>query len=215
MRHAFPHPKKIARTGSLGPSDFPTDLLVGKTGRREKVTVLCEVCNNRWLSQIESRVKPKLLAWMSGLHGSLAVHDQQLIAFWAVKTALMVQLVSEPAKRVIPMRFYKELHDARDHPPDGMYVWLGLRQARLPGIYYRHRDITKSLTNMNPRSAFQADLIIHRVLIRVSGVDPPEVLGDIEMPGLLRVWPTTPLLLHDLSSEARLRRRGTTVWVPG
>ncbi len=83
------------------------------------------------------------------------------------------------------------------------------------GIEYRHRDITGSLTGMKVKSAFQADLIVHRLLIRVSGVDPPEVLGDIHMSGLIRIWPSEPILLHDSSSLARLRQRGPAVWIPG
>src|SRR5438094_238084 len=51
---------------------------------------------------------------------------------------------------------------------------------------------------MNPRSAFQADITIHRLSIRVSGVDPPEVLADTHMPGSFHVRPTTPLLARAL-----------------
>jgi hypothetical protein len=215
MRHAFPHPKKIAKTRGKDLDEYRATFRDGRTGQREKATVLCEVCNTRWLSQVENRVRPKLLPWMSGVHGPLSVADQQLIAFWATKTALMAQFAYEPASRVIPKRYYRALHGARDHPPDGMYVWIGTTPNRFPGIEYRQRDITETLTNMKVAAAFQADLIVHRLLVRVSGVDPPEVLADIEMFGLVRIWPSAPLLLHDPTSEARGRERRSAVWVPG
>jgi hypothetical protein len=34
---------------------------------------------------------------------------------------------------------------------------------------------------MKVTAAFQADLTVHRLLLRVSGVDPSDVLGDIEI----------------------------------
>ncbi len=213
MRHAFPHPRKIARTFGKSLDEHHANLRGGKTGQREKATVLCEVCNNRWLSQVENRVRPKLLPWMSGVQGALSVADQRLVAFWAVKTVLMAQFAYSPDRRVVPQRFYRELHESRDHPPEGAYVWIATRRTRYPGIHYRERNITDRLSEAT--AIFEAELIVHRMSLKVSGVDPPDAVGDIHMLGLIRIWPTEPVLLYDLEADARLRRRGTAVWIPG
>lgn len=220
MRHAFPHPKKITSTRGSSREEYAANLRVGRTGQRVKVTALCEVCNNRWLSRVENRVKPKLLAWMSGLHGPMAVPDQQLVAFWATKTALMAQLAYAPSRRVIPQRFYRELHAARDHPPEGVFVWLGMVGSKLPGISFSVRSIGRQLASLGATEAFQADLRVHRLYIRVSGVEPPDVLSDIAMmpsasTTLYRVWPVETFLLDDPTAAARLRQRGRAVWVEG
>jgi hypothetical protein len=51
-------------------------------------------------------------------------------------------------------------------------------------------------------------------MLRVSGVDPPDVLGDIHMYGLIRIWPAEPVLLYDLEADTRMRQRGRAVWIP-
>lgn len=215
MRYAFPHPKKIAKTKGNTLEEYRANFRGGRTGQREKATVLCEVCNNRWLSQVENHVRPKVLPWMSGVQGALSVKDQRLVAFWAVKNVLMAQFAYAPARRVVPQHFYRELHEARDHPPDGWYVWITTRRTRHPGIQYRQRDITNQLTRMHLTAAVQADLVVHRLMLRVSATDPPDVMADIHMVGMTRIWPAEPVLLYDLEADARLRQRGRAVWVPG
>src|SRR5580704_2096999 len=54
---------------------------------------ICEDCNSVWLSRLERRVKP-LLAPMavSAQPTALSPASQQLIATWAVKTVLLLEL---------------------------------------------------------------------------------------------------------------------------
>ena len=53
---------------------------------------LCEDCNNNWLGPVEQRAKPKLRAWFKALRGPVTNGEKRLLAFWAIKTAMTVDL---------------------------------------------------------------------------------------------------------------------------
>jgi hypothetical protein len=101
-----------------------------------------------------------------------------------------------------------------------MYVWVAVTHDRWPGIKYRMRGITDQLASLQPIAAFQADLRAHRLYLRVSAVEPSELLSDMEMhpsagTNLIRIWPPNSLLLHDVTLDARAHARGPAVYVPG
>ena len=50
----------------------------------------CAKCNNEWMSEFEVRAKPVLVPAMRGEQASWAQDDQERVARWALKTALML-----------------------------------------------------------------------------------------------------------------------------
>jgi hypothetical protein len=95
---------------------------------------VCTRCNNRWLSVLEKDAQ-RILAPM--IHRpdtvTLTTEDQRLLATWAVKTAMMLDLAS--AEPVIPAGFYHAFRQARA-PLPGNWVWLGAYLGK------RHVDAT-------------------------------------------------------------------------
>jgi hypothetical protein len=94
---------------------------------------ICEDCNSVWLSRLERAVKP-LLAPMavSATPTALSPGSQKLLATWAVKTILLLELAFRqmyPASR--PVEGYRASQPefawlrAVSEPPPRSFVWLG------------------------------------------------------------------------------------------
>ncbi len=94
---------------------------------------LCENCNSKWLGPIEGRVARVLRPMMvNAAPAVLDTRDQGLLAFWAVKTILLLELSVRqmfPGARAIEgyAATAPELAwlRAREEPPPRSMVWLG------------------------------------------------------------------------------------------
>ncbi len=65
---------------------------------------ICEACNSRWLSTFENDAQAVLEPLVTGRPRPLTWQEQMIVATWAVKTALMVDL-SSGSEAIIPMGF--------------------------------------------------------------------------------------------------------------
>lgn len=96
---------------------------------QDSVKIVCQqACNGGWMSRLEQRVIPTLgpmikKGWSTGL----PPRTQQALAFWAVKTALVLDYV-HAAVRVIPDAEYPALHAAQQPLPAHL-VWIGRRNT--------------------------------------------------------------------------------------
>ena len=57
----------------------------------ERVRGICADCNNGWMSRLESAAKPILTPMILGEPVTLSTADQQVVAAWATKTALVLE----------------------------------------------------------------------------------------------------------------------------
>jgi len=51
--------------------------------RSQKLKVVCETCNNRWMSDLQNSAKPVLLPLLTRKHGAIARDERRLLAQWA------------------------------------------------------------------------------------------------------------------------------------
>ena len=80
------------------------------------------------MSALEKAVKPILGPMMTkGWVTPLSPPTQRLLAFWAVKTALVIEYL-HPRHRVVPDAHYSALYAAQS-PPPGVMVWIARRNA--------------------------------------------------------------------------------------
>jgi len=169
-------------------------------GYRLQLPALCEPCNGVWLGPIEKRAKPKLRAWMAGVMSPMTQDDQCLLAFWAVKTAMTVQLAHPEAKPVIPSAQYRELHKARTYPPAGFHVWAQIAPSRAHGAYFGTKPVLDASV-MEP--AYEVSFDIHRLSLRIVGSHGVDALrtataiADIEgySRTMHQIWPTVSRFL--------------------
>jgi hypothetical protein len=174
---------------------------------RLKTMTLCEECNVKWLGPFEKRSKAKLRAWISGLKGPVAHTERSLLAFWAIKTAMTVDLAHPNGRRDIPAIQYRQPHANHDRPPVGVHIWAALRRGRLRGIRHMSRPFRFQHLNRNevaPRlethDGYQVAFLIghleiHLLGLGTSGADPLEVLpGEVatlvsRKSPFYRLWP--------------------------
>ena len=89
----------------------------------EKFPHFCERhCNNGWMSRLEMAVQPVLTPLLFGLPAVLSVADQELIAKWCTKTALVMEF-KNPENREIPDDFLREFGE-KQKPLDRVHIYI-------------------------------------------------------------------------------------------
>jgi hypothetical protein len=126
-----------------------------------------------------------------GYARTLSAREQQLVATWGFKTALMLDLVDDP---VIPLGFYRRFALER-RPPNSSVVWLGAYLGSKAVIAYRQPlqfdaplgELPKALV-----STFTAYRVIFQVFQHFAR-------GSAELNGerhsahaLHQIWPSGP-----------------------
>ena len=94
---------------------------------QDKIKIVCEKCNNGWMSDIETRAS-KLLSPLIFEHrpASYSRDEQAIIALWVQKTVLVISKTIGGAFQ-IPKEFYSQLYNSRTVPLDNMMVHIGWR----------------------------------------------------------------------------------------
>jgi len=166
-----------------------------------KVRRVCITCNNGWMSDLEGKAKDVLLPMVQGQVQRLGYSDQQLVATWAIKTAMMLQFtpVYEAGPAIHP-RLYRELYAQRDQPPASVVVWLGREAQAPPGGLFRirpmmieHRDMSGLVPVRTPYLGFEATMVARHLVLAVMGHAGPAQVNVLDEaappPALERIWP--------------------------
>jgi hypothetical protein len=194
---------------------------------------VCLRCNNGWLSRLEDRTRPVLAPLVIGEPCSLSIANQELLATWAIKTALTTQQTLPGEKRMPPEGVYTSLLE-RQQPPAGYAVYaanlFGRGDTQTPLLW----DGTKS-TYMGSReegrdNVFVTILMADSVLFQVIGdfrdgeqADIPPIdrlqVHQIWPPARAFDWPNTafprPVVPMLALVENRVNAKtGEIVWVP-
>jgi len=85
---------------------------------------VCRDCNSRWMSRLEARVQPVLEPLMHARITTLGDDEQDVLAFWAVKTALVFQSMESELTKWARPADYEAMYALQGVPP-GWQVWLG------------------------------------------------------------------------------------------
>ncbi|HZQ50168.1 MAG TPA: hypothetical protein VFB69_07665 [Candidatus Dormibacteraeota bacterium] len=178
---------------------------------RLKTMTLCADCNTAWLGPFEKRAKAKLRAWISGLRGPVTQYELRLLAFWAIKTAMTVDLAHPGRRRHIPAGQYHELRTNVDRPPVGVHIWAAMRVIPYRGIghmsrvfRFRYFDRGGAIARAHTQDGYQVILSIrhlelHVLGLGVGGLDPIELLPDYVAPLVAaespfhRLWPLSEI----------------------
>jgi hypothetical protein len=194
------------------PSGPPRQTLTGMTVLAREV--VCEPCNIGWMARLEREVGPLLAPAMRGESIRLSPEQQTLVAFWAVKTSLMVEVAARRSREtgVLPISHLRWLHDHReDHNlPPGTAVWLGSLNPWLGSDLVPTWYSSGTLQSHDPRvpeggtnDSYVATVSVGCLIFQVVGQDfresdyrtpnglpvvtviPPRKLA----PYLLQIWP--------------------------
>jgi len=96
---------------------------------------ICSICNNGWMSDLETTARPILLPLIRGerLVASLSHSEQYLTARWATKTVYTLSAAIQE-KRVPPQQ-YRALHKEPSKLPTGVHIFATQRQVSKPAHY--------------------------------------------------------------------------------
>ena len=147
--------------------------LVSQTpfGPKKRATIdvtapVCSTCNNRWLSVLEKDVRPILSPMMHGAETlALSVDAQHLLATWAAKTALMLDLSG--GNPIIHAGFYRDLRLQR-RPFDSQVIMLGAYNGD-KGVRAYHRELRLGAAEGDPPLGFVTTFTVFRTLFQVVG----------------------------------------------
>jgi hypothetical protein len=164
------------------------------------VAPVCRTCNNRWMSVLEKDVQPTLLPMILGpqpgvpSRRTLSPSQQEMLATWAVKTALMIDF-SGLASPVIPIGYYQQFRMYRKALPN-MLVWVAGYCGSQRGAFAAHGGLHLEITPELPPNMFMTLFTAWRVIFKVCGYIGPDfpqnVRYDSEFePALSRIWPPT------------------------
>lgn len=165
----------------------------------KSLKVVCQPCNDGWLSQLETRVRPTLTPLITGERRNLIGNEQALLATWAAKTAMVAEYF-RPTDRGISQDERTWLMD-RLTPPAKWFVWI----AAYNGKEWGNLAITQVRIALNPtpitrpsdaRYYGQATTFgVGHILFCVVSSSSPDMerrFGGRDADGLLQIWPAYP-----------------------
>jgi hypothetical protein len=92
--------------------------------RSRGVKLVCERCNNEWMSGLQTRAKPLLLPLILGQKAVLGRDAQRLIAAWCAMSVMSADFFF-PDRSAVPQAHRDHLRMTRDAPPDTWKIWIG------------------------------------------------------------------------------------------
>jgi hypothetical protein len=163
------------------------------------VGVVCERCNNRWMSDLESRAKLYLEPMLQN-HGRL-LHEggQRLLATWALKTSMMLEHMHGAGRRCIPSQEYEHLF-SHSEPSERIRIWMasyegsyavavgsaGGFDVQMAGEVLREWEPDRGL-----RDVWAVTILFGPVVFQVSGTTIPWLLDGVELQTMKMhgIWP--------------------------
>jgi hypothetical protein len=134
-----------------------------------KVKRTCaEHCNNGWMSDLETAAQPVVGSLIKGYGRTLYRHGQQLIACWAVKTALMWEFATPT--QALPDRWFAELYDGRSEHriPRGVQIWIGA--CRTPGIgFFKSCGLRLKKKSGEQANGYGVTFTVGRLVVQIFG----------------------------------------------
>jgi hypothetical protein len=119
----------------------PISISFGKSARKFvdnpklRVRSVCKICNNGWMSQLESKNIAQIGSLAQNVFIPLDTQQQTSIALWATKTVMVLDSIRKKPDR----RFYrrKECEQLRQNSliPELTFIWLGMYPESSLGLF--------------------------------------------------------------------------------
>jgi len=162
----------------------------------KKLRVVCQVCNNGWMSELESEVKPILIRILNREAIDLFARDQQILARWIAVKAIIGEH-SEQETYMTPSHD-RMLLRLEGKIPDYFAIYIGLHSANSDSAWLRISQ-TIALSPKGPSPALGhikrntqsiaficGPLFVFVFAVREHGICPIEFL---KLNKVLRIFP--------------------------
>lgn len=182
-----------------------------------KANVVCgPECNHGWMERLEKRVRPFLEPLIRGHRSTLYPEGAETIAYWALKTAVMIDFAQEAEHRCVPESVYPELYAAKGLLPQ-TFVWLGACDFGA-GALARPRTLHLATAGDPYRAGFGMTLGVGHLVIEIIRV-PTEDEKTLEIrgklaPAIRRLWPYTNVVVWPpatVLSRSEVSQLGTLI----
>jgi hypothetical protein len=157
---------------------------------------VCASCNNGWMAQLETDVRPFLGPMIRGDQTTLGEAERRLLAFWAVKTVLMNELIRPMDNQLLPVdaacrQLYQDRQPAYGSRVGLGYVDLDVRQGNwqeAAPVWILPRP------QVGAPDAYLSGQAVGHVLLSVQLPNPDtlqtrRIVDAPANPGLSQLWP--------------------------
>jgi hypothetical protein len=134
-----------------------------------KCKVPCQTFNGGWMSRLENRAKPVLTPLFKRRQQRLEAHDLELISYWALKTALILESAAKPSTRTSRQPSTRLCVSARGCLRQPMSGWANVRSPRVRGFTARTVEMDpddlrarRPRSSTRPLAAGERELAPHR-----------------------------------------------------
>jgi hypothetical protein len=195
-------------------------------GPKFRTRKICRECNNEWMSDLESAVRPTMGALVNDISMTLDAGQQRLLALWAVKTAMVIEGVKQ-AKNHFYSAAQRSVFRTTLVPPEDTTVWLGrCVQSNLLHGEARKLNVSNQRATNPLEDGCATTFVVGRLVMQVLSVKrkPDAPRGGLSLKiragawesKLVQIWPVEkqivswppPQNFSDLDDGLRdLRRR--------
>lgn len=162
----------------------------------KKLRVVCEPCNNEWLSGLETKAQHAIPPLIVGNRYNLLEGGQALLATWAAKTAMVAEHF-KPTDAGITQGERTWLMNSLT-PPEKWFIWIAPYKGRDWGnlsIYQSRIGLSPTPVARPSEAPYYAQATTfglgHILFCVVSGSDPNmgRHFAGREADGLVQIWP--------------------------
>lgn len=114
-----------------------------------KIRVVCQSCNNGWMSQVENETKPILLRMINGESHKIKDGELATLSFWVVMKVITAEFSEKSSKlHVTPVNERRAMMEERKIP-NFFNIFLGVHSTGHNSAWHRH-SWTMSLSPKGP-----------------------------------------------------------------
>ena len=136
----FPKTRHIATFNSRFAS--PTEPKItfrNGTPRSQKLRVVCEKCNNGWMSQLQQETKPILLPFLRGEWNELETETRVVLASWVTMFVMVIEFRDHDT--IAASEGERSLFRSSRAPLNNWQVWIGHYDGKAGNSEFFHRGI--------------------------------------------------------------------------
>lgn len=168
--------------------------------RARRVRCVCVTCNNVWMSQIQTKVKPTAIPLIQGRSITISAAERATLAGWIAMAVVTVDQLDRKKSAITQAdRDYIRKHR---YPPPSWHIWIGDYERKVWKNYLgrHHLVITEDLPgmeNVRPMSPntqtttyIAGRLFIHTMTCQLPGITTEWDFDGVPTPYLRTLWPT-------------------------
>jgi hypothetical protein len=141
-----------------------------------KVRCVCQSCNNGWMSKLESQTKIFLQPLLIGEKSVLDISGQTTIALWSLKTAMVLEALDQPQKRLYTQQEREQLRKL-SMIPWRTSVWLATSVDQ--SLFLSSKNSHMQAEDTNNISGVSITIALSHVVIQVLTIRVPPKVGTL------------------------------------